>query len=94
MTADVSTWEHVLSHGSMFPMSSRRREQPLVAFRMDQVTAERFTDKCDLEAMSKQMVLETLARAFVAGDLPDIRELRRMQAQRAAPRGDTSTSGD
>lgn len=50
-----------------------------MAFRLDQAIAEAFRDKCTMDGTSQQVVLETLARAFVDGDLPDVRDLRRKQ---------------
>ncbi|MEU4841756.1 hypothetical protein [Nocardia testacea] len=83
MTQTLSMTSHVCPHASMFPMPTPRRSQTQVSFRLDDLTAEEFRDWLEREAIQKQLVLETLVRALVAGDLPDIRELRIKQIQSA-----------
>jgi hypothetical protein len=63
-------------------MSTRRANQPLLTFRLDERSAKAFRDKCSLEGTPQQVVLETLVRAFVDGNLPDVRQLRLAHAQR------------
>jgi hypothetical protein len=63
-------------------MSTSRRSQPQFSFRLDEETAERFRDWREAEALQVQAILETLVKALVDGDLPDVRELRRNQMKR------------
>lgn len=95
MKADPSIPQHVLTHASMLTMTPpRRSDQPLFTFRLPKEQATAFREKCKLDGTSQQVVLETLLQAFIDGELPNVGELRLKQAQRAAARGDTSTSGD
>ncbi|MEU2043816.1 hypothetical protein [Nocardia niwae] len=65
-------------------MPTPRRSQPQISFRLDEQTAENFRNWLDREAIQKQVVLETLVKALIAGDLPDVRELRLKQTQQVA----------
>lgn len=82
-TDNLGKRPHMGAHASMVHMSTSRRTQPQFSFRLDTDTAEEFREWHKAEALQVQAIMETLVKALVAGDLPDLRELRRQQLARA-----------
>lgn len=64
-------------------MATTRSSQPQFSFRLDMETAERFRAWREEEALQVQVILETLVKALVDGDLPNLRELRTAQLRAA-----------
>lgn len=83
-TDNLGKGPHVGAHASMVHMSTSRRTQPQFSFRLDEGTAEEFRQWQKAEALQAQAIMETLVHALLAGDLPDLRELRRQQIARAS----------